>query len=73
MRHQPVSSVHDMPQLIELVAKSRIDALVGMTEKIRPPRADGIQVTLSSQSVEPDSFAPADRDQRQRLVLLHLV
>ena len=59
-------------QPIELRAHRGVDARVGVAEQVHPPGADGIEVALAVEILEPDAFAAPDRDQRQLLVVLHL-
>ncbi len=59
-------------ELAELVAKRRVDARIAVAEQVYPPRADGVEVTMAVEVVEPAARRARDRHQRQRFVLLHL-
>ena len=43
-----------------------------MPEQVHPPGTDGIQILPAGVVLEPDAFAAADRDHRQRFVVPHL-
>lgn len=59
-------------ELVDLVLDALVDAWVGVAEHIDPPAADGIQVTLAIEVLEPYAFAVLDRDQWQLLMVFHL-
>jgi hypothetical protein len=63
---------HGVFQRIQLVFQRRVDARVGMAEQVHPPRADGVEVAAAFMVVQPCALAPADGDQRDGFVVLHL-
>jgi hypothetical protein len=58
--------------LFELFAYRGIDARIGMAEQIDPPRADAIDIAPAREVLEPNALATANRDHRERFVILHL-
>ena len=56
---------HDVFEGFELLAQGGVDARVGVTEEVGPPRADAIQVRLAVEIVEPGTLAMRNRNQRQ--------
>ena len=63
---------HDVLQLVQLVLERGVDARVAVAEQVDPPRADGIEIALALEIVQPHALAARDRHQRQGFVLLHL-
>ncbi len=61
-----------MLELVQLAYQRRIDARIRVAEKIHPPRRDGVEIAVAVEIVQPRGFAARDRDDRQRLVHLHL-
>ena len=59
-------------EALELGTHRGIDAWVGVTEQVHPPRADGIEIAPACVILEPGSAAAPDRDRRLCLVVLHL-
>ena len=51
-------------QLIELLLDPLVDARVGVAEDVHPPGADGVDVALAVEVLQPHPLAPPDRDQR---------
>jgi hypothetical protein len=63
---------HDVFERIELFVQRGVDARIGVAEQIDPPRTDCIEITAAFVVIQPDAATARDRQQRQRLVLLHL-
>jgi len=63
---------HHVLELVELILDALVDARIGVAEHVDPPGADGIDITLAIEILEPDAFAAPDGDQRQLLVVFHL-
>src|SRR5262245_16034134 len=66
------ASKHHMLQLRELLRQCGIDARIGMSEQIHPPRADRIEIATSLEIEQPCALTARDGHERQRLVLFHL-
>ena len=66
------TSQQHMFQCFQLPGESRVDARIGMTKQVDPPGADGIKVAVTLEILEPYALAGFDRDDRERLVVLHL-
>ena len=54
---------HHMFEIFKLVFQRRVDAWIGMTEKIYPPRRDRIEITLTLEVDQPGTIATSDRHQ----------
>ena len=63
---------HHVFELIELVFQCGVDARIGVTKKIHPPRRHRIQIALALEIDQPRTFATRNRHQRKLLVVLHL-
>ncbi len=57
---------------VELILYALVDIRVGVTKDVDPPRADGIHVAVAFEIMQPDAFAPLNRDDRHVLVVFHL-
>ncbi|MNL81579.1 hypothetical protein D3C87_2087390 [compost metagenome] len=51
---------HGMLEFIQLVFKLSINAGIGVTKQIDPPRTDRIQIALAIRSVQPGPLTVAD-------------
>ena len=56
----------------QLRRNPRIDLLVRMSEEIRPPRTDNIEIALAVHIVEPCPLCVVDHHRRQLFIVLHL-
>ena len=63
---------HDVVERVELLVERRLDARMAVAEQVGPPGADGIQIAVAVEILQPGAFAAADGHQRQGLVQLHL-
>ena len=63
---------HGVLQGVELLVQGRVDARVGMAKQVDPPRADGVQVTMTIVVMQPRALGVVDSDQGHGFVVLHL-
>ena len=63
---------HDMFELFQLGRYRRVDAGIGVAEKIYPPGTDGVQVAVALGIVQPCTLAANDGNQRQLFMQFHL-
>jgi hypothetical protein len=59
-------------EALELRRHRRVDARVRVAEEVHPPGADGVEITLAGEILEPHARAAPDGDHRHALVILHL-
>ena len=56
---------NDVLQGVELGAQRGVDARIGVAEQVDPPRADGVEIALAVEVVQPGALAARDGDERQ--------
>ena len=66
------TSEHGMFQGVELMFQCIVDAWVGVTKQIDPPRADGVKVAVAIVVIQPSTAAALNSHQWHSLVVLHL-
>ena len=63
---------NDVLQRVELLFYPGVDPRVAVTKNVHPPGADGIDVALAIEVLQPDPLTTANGHKREPLVVLHL-